>query len=147
MSATCEMYLNSVSDESCLGAIKSSTRQELFRRLFIARKFIDTNLTRSITLEDVASEACLSKYHFMRLFKKAFGQTVHQYITQNRLEKTRQLLEKENKPFAEICRSMGYEDIAWFGKVYKKAFGVSPMRKAKMPALEISHQQQTRAVA
>src|SRR5688572_18701405 len=101
MSVTCEMYLSSEGSLGMLGAIKNSTKQELYRRLQIARNFIDANITRHITLEGVASEACLSKFHFMRLFKQAFGQTVHQYITQQRLKQTKLLLENQQMQFAE----------------------------------------------
>ena len=119
----------------------------MYSRLRTGRDYIEANLHRNLSLDEVASEACLSKFHFMRLFKQAFGQTVHQFITARRLSRARLLLQLEEKTFPEICRSMGYEDVAWFAKVYKRTFGMPPTRQAQVSAFQFSNQGSALAVA
>ncbi|MEO5930764.1 MAG: AraC family transcriptional regulator, partial [Candidatus Kapaibacterium sp.] len=68
-----------------LPAVRRSTRVELYRRLHIARDFIDSRIGSQVMLNEMARTACLSPFHFLRLFKQIFGVTPHQYLTTRRL--------------------------------------------------------------
>ncbi|HKC12615.1 MAG TPA: AraC family transcriptional regulator, partial [Vicinamibacteria bacterium] len=70
-----------------LPALRASTRAELYRRLRRARDFVDSSLDRKLSLAIVSRVACLSPYHFHRLFAAAFGETLHAYIVRQRLER------------------------------------------------------------
>jgi len=58
-----------------LPSLKSSTRKEIMRRLMVATDYIYTFYDRKLSLEELAQACCLSKFHFLRLFKIAFGKT------------------------------------------------------------------------
>ena len=109
-----------------LPAVRSATRLEQYRRLRRARDFIDAGFASAISLEEVARIACLSQFHLLRLFKKAFGVTPHQYLTQKRLEHARNLLERTRLPVSEICQRVGYESLGSFSHLFRRHFGISP---------------------
>ncbi|MFQ5525003.1 MAG: helix-turn-helix domain-containing protein [Thermoanaerobaculia bacterium] len=111
-----------------LPAVRQTTRVEQYRRLRRARDFIDANLGGQLSLAEIARIACLSPYHLLRLFKRAFGQTPHQYKTERRLQQARELLVRTASPVSEICNRVGYESIGSFGSRFKRRFGVSPGR-------------------
>ncbi|SJN49913.1 helix-turn-helix domain-containing protein [Sphingobacterium sp. JB170] len=97
----------------------------LENRIVQAMDFIEKNYAEKIYLEDIAMEACLSKYHFIRIFKEINGITPHQYLTSVRIEKAKRLLEIE-VAVAEVCFAVGFESITSFSMLFKRAAGVSP---------------------
>ncbi|MEM7656843.1 MAG: AraC family transcriptional regulator [Bacteroidota bacterium] len=109
-----------------LTSAKLSTRRELFRRLCQARYYIHENLDSPLDLDTLAQVACLSKFHFIRLFKEAFGQTPRQYLIAKRLEAASQLLIHSSKTFHEICHEVGLKDSSSFGRLFKRNFGATP---------------------
>ncbi|NNF00644.1 MAG: helix-turn-helix transcriptional regulator, partial [Pyrinomonadaceae bacterium] len=72
-----------------LAAKRSATREELYKRLYRARDFLESSFTQKITLSQTAGIACLSQNHFLRTFNQLFGQTPNQYLTRLRLKKAR----------------------------------------------------------
>jgi AraC-like DNA-binding protein len=64
----------------------------LYRRIVNAKLFIEQNYASAIALNDISDEAYFSKYHFIRLFKKIYGKTPHQYLTAIRIDKAKSLL-------------------------------------------------------
>jgi AraC-like DNA-binding protein len=61
--------------------VRSTTRTEIYRRLHAAKDHIDGAIGSEILLADMAAIACMSTHHFLRLFKKTFGETPHQYLS------------------------------------------------------------------
>lgn len=111
-----------------LPSVKSSTRRELFKRVSIGREFIEGNLGTGLDLESIAQESCLSRFHFLRLFKNAFGVTPHQYITGRRIERACFYLASTDLPVNEICLKVGFEDPSSFGRLFKRRIGLSPLK-------------------
>lgn len=111
-----------------LPAVRASTRLEQYRRLRRARDFIDANFTHGLSLEEIGRIACLSEFHLLRLFKKAFGLTPHQYTTRKRLEHARALLEGTDLPVSEVCQRVGYESLGSFSHLFRRHFGASPRK-------------------
>lgn len=111
-----------------ISSVKATTREELYRRLTLAREYIHAKHTEELNLETLASEACLSPFHFLRLFKQAFGMTPHQYVLELRLEKARQVLHnlRNDVPLARLALDCGFNDVSSFTKAYKRRFGVLP---------------------
>src|SRR5206468_1818968 len=64
--------------------IRWSTKLEIYRRLHQARDYMEAYLDSPLSLPQIAGVACLSSYHFLRLFKEAFQETPHQYLTRRR---------------------------------------------------------------
>ena len=91
--------------------------------------YIMANLDRRLAVDDVAAEAGLSAFHFMRLFKSHTNMTVHQYVVHRRLEAARIMLARGTSP-ALAAASAGFYDQSHFTCHFKKAFGTTPRRYA-----------------
>ncbi|MDB5032828.1 MAG: transcriptional regulator, AraC family [Chlorobi bacterium] len=109
-----------------LPSVRTTTRIEIYRRLEISREFIDDNLAEQISLADMARTACLSPHHFLRLFKHAFQETPHQYLTRKRLEWAQDLLTSTERSITDICVSIGFESLGSFSWLFRRRFGASP---------------------
>lgn len=90
-----------------------------------ALDYIDKNLTRKLTLDEIAQHTFLSKYHLCRLFKEYVGCTVNQYITLKRIEKT-QAMVSEKKNITDACIEAGFSDYSAFYKAFKREHGAPP---------------------
>jgi AraC-like DNA-binding protein len=97
----------------------------LYRRIVQAKLYIDANFSQKIELDNIADEAFFSKYHFLRLFKKTYGRTPHQYLTRVRIENAMQLM-RNGTPVTEACEAVGFESLSSFSSLFKKIAGRSP---------------------
>ena len=97
----------------------------LYRQIVQAKLFIDNNYPDNIDLENIASEAHFSKYHFTRLFKSIYRKAPHQYLTTVRIEKAMELL-RTGRPVSEVCYSVGFESLSSFSGLFKRMVGISP---------------------
>lgn len=97
----------------------------LYKRIVQAKIFIDTHYAEKIDLDNISDEAYFSKFHFIRLFKKIYGKTPHQYLSFVRIGKAIQLL-RANRPVTEVCYAVGFETLSAFGSLFKRIVGVSP---------------------
>jgi AraC family transcriptional regulator len=109
-----------------ISSVKFSTRKELYRRLCIGKDFLDSNIHRKISIEEVSRIACLSPHHFKRAFKKLFGLTPHHYHVKKRLAYSRQLIEEGGMTVAEICQRVGFEDASSFIRLFRNNYGCTP---------------------
>lgn len=98
---------------------------ELFRRLSQTRDFLAANYHQVITLEDAAREGCLSPFHFQRMFKRAFGETPHEFLTRQRIEHAQNLL-RNGHSVTEVCYEVGYESLGSFSTKFARQVGVPP---------------------
>ena len=98
---------------------------DIYRRMAAAKVFIDDHYKEDIDLEQISKQAFLSRFHFHRLFRQVYKRTPHQYITQKRLDKAKDLL-SENKPVTEVCMEVGFESIGSFSVLFKKEIGFAP---------------------
>src|SRR5882757_2752163 len=97
----------------------------LYRRIVQAKLFIDKNFAGNINLDAIADEAFFSKYHFIRLFKMAYGKTPHQYLTSVRIENAKLLLQT-NMSVADVCFDVGFDSISSFTGLFKRITGNTP---------------------
>jgi len=97
----------------------------LIGQLIKAKRFIDENHCMDINLETIADFSYISKFHFIRLFKKCYGTTPHQYLTEKRIQHAKQLL-RSNHSVAETCYLVGLESPTSFAAVFKKYVRTSP---------------------
>jgi AraC-like DNA-binding protein len=109
-----------------IDSVKFSTRKELYKRLTLGKEFLDNNLERKITVEEVSRIASLSPHHFKRTFKKLFGLTPHEYHVKIRLEHSRRLIEMGGSTVSEICQRVGFEDASSFIRLFKTRYGCTP---------------------
>ena len=114
-----------------LPSLRAATREELARRVGIATSFLHANLDRRITVAQAPREACLSPFHFHRLFTAFHGVTPHRYITQLRLERARALLRTTNRDILDIALGCGFESLGSFTSLFARNFGAPPARFRK----------------
>ena len=94
-------------------------------------KFIQTNYKSHISTKDLANIAKYSEYHFLRFFKNETGKTCTQYINNFRVEKAAILLSNTNLSITDIAYEVGFGDISYFIKTFKKQMSISPAKYRK----------------
>ena len=105
---------------------KLSTKYELYRRLNLAKDYIDTVCNTNISLKKISSEACLCTHHFIRLFKQVFGISPYQYLIKKRLQNSIHLLLRTELPINIISNSIGFLNASSFTRVFKSRYSLSP---------------------
>lgn len=94
--------------------------------------YIRKHLNEAIELEKLAEISCLSKDHFIRLFKKELGTTPLQYINQKKIEKAQLLLITEELAVKEIAFQLAFDDYSYFNLLFKKTTGVTPQEYRRL---------------
>ena len=95
-------------------------------------KYVDANLSKDISLETAADFAGLSSFYLSKLFKEEKGETFINFISDKRLEKSRQLLEQTELSIKEITAEVGYNDQNYFSRIFKNKYGLSPKEYRKV---------------
>src|SRR5262245_40977308 len=98
----------------------------LYRRLVQAKLFIDEHFSEPIDLGIICNTAFFSKFHFIRLFKKSYGKTPHQYLTSVRIDKAKELLSNGSN-VSDVCYEVGFDSITSFTGLFKRCVGISPL--------------------
>jgi len=106
------------------------------RHLLRAKDLIDARYRERLDIEALAAAAHLSPAHFSREFRRAFGETPHQYLLTRRLERAAALLRNTDRSVADICFAVGLRSVGSFTTSFGRAYGCSPKahRLAHPPA-------------
>jgi AraC family transcriptional regulator len=107
-------------------SVKKSTRGEIVKRLLFSTDYIHTFYDRDLSLDELARESCLSKFHFLRLFKITFGKTPYQFVAEVRAEKAKSLLKNSSTEVSVIAKSLGFKDSSSFSRMFFTQVGVYP---------------------
>ena len=103
------------------------TAEEHFKRIRKVLIYIDENINEELSLEKLAEIATYSPFHFHRIFRAVTSETLQEYITRKRLEKSAMMLAlKKNTSLEEIYTQFGFKSNANFSKTFKKYYGISP---------------------
>lgn len=98
-----------------------------------ARDYILANLGGSITVEEIAAQAEMSKYHFSRFFKKTTGISPYEYVLLCRVNKAKHLLKSTTRSIEEIAYSVGYNSVSNFIHSFEKKVGQTPGQFRRFP--------------
>jgi AraC family transcriptional regulator len=109
-----------------LPALRPSTRAELYRRLHHARDFLESCFAEPLTVASVARVACMSPYHFQRMFKEAWGVTPMAYLQARRLAVARRLLAETSAEVTQVALAVGFESPGSFSALFRRRAGVTP---------------------
>jgi AraC-like DNA-binding protein len=96
------------------------------RHLLRAKDLADARYFEPLDVPAMAAAAKLSPAHFSREFRRAFGETPHQYLLTRRLERAAQLLRMTDRSVAEICLDVGLTSVGSFTTSFGRAYGLSP---------------------
>lgn len=97
------------------------------RHLLRARDLADARYADDLTVDDMARAAGLSRAHFSREFRRAFGESPHGYLLTRRLERAAALLRTTDHSIADICFSVGLSSLGSFTTSFKRTYGVTPL--------------------
>ena len=90
--------------------------------------YIRENIGRRVNMDELAKVACMSKDHFIRMFKREVSHTPNAYVTEKKIERAELLLVTTLLPVKQIALSLGYDDMAYFNNVFKRHTRVSPLQ-------------------
>ena len=106
------------------------------RHLLRAKDLADARYSEPLGVDDLACAAGLSRAHFSREFRRAFGESPHAYLLTRRLERAAALLRATDRSIADICFAVGLQSVGSFTTSFRRAYGMPPSiyRSAFPPA-------------
>jgi AraC-like DNA-binding protein len=108
------------------------------RHLLKAKDLADARYFEPLGVEAMASAAGLSRAHFSREFRRAFGESPHAYLLTRRMERAAALLRATDRSVADVCFSVGLQSVGSFTTSFKRTYGISPTayRESFPPAVQ-----------
>lgn len=92
----------------------------------LVRDFVEANLDRDVSLDELSRVAGLSRFHFARAFRETTGVPPHSYVLSRRTERAKTLLSRSTLSLAEIAQAAGFGSPAQFSKTFRAQTGVTP---------------------
>lgn len=111
-----------------------STRRKahFYRKICLAKQYIDQHFAEELDINQIATQACFSKYDFIRQFKKTYRRTPYQYLKFIRLHRAAILLKGGQHSVQNVCFLVGYSSLSSFSSLFKAAYGQSPNKYQQM---------------
>ncbi|SFI74089.1 two-component system, response regulator YesN [Treponema bryantii] len=116
----------------CTQAVSSVKKAEENPIIKKVCAYVDENLSSDISLETAADFVGVSSFYLSKLFKEEKGETFINFISDKRLEKSRQLLSETSLSIKEITAEVGYNDQNYFSRIFKTKYGLSPKEYRKV---------------
>ena len=93
-------------------------------------------LDQKVTLKEIADEACMSRFHFARVFRQIVGVSPMEYLLTLRIDRAKMLLVAGNLPLCEIATSVGFADQSHFTRRFRRRVGMTPGQFARQWAVD-----------
>ena len=98
-------------------------------RFYMTRESLRRALSHlPLDLTEISKQACLSRYHFLRLFRDTFDTTPHQYLIQRRIERAKELLRVRSLSVTDVCFEVGFQSLGSFSALFRKCVGDAPIK-------------------
>ena len=97
-------------------------------RIQMSLTYIRKNIGSRLNIEQLADKACMSKDHYIRVFKQETGETPNAYITKRKMEKAELTLLTTDLPVKSIADLLGYDDYSYFNRIFRKNSGMTPLQ-------------------
>ncbi|WP_102796512.1 AraC family transcriptional regulator [Bowmanella denitrificans] len=97
-----------------------------YRKICLAKQYMDQHFAEELDIDQIANQACFSKYNFIRQFKKTYHRTPYQYLKFIRLHRAAILLRSGQYSVQEVCFLVGYISLSSFSGLFKSAYDQSP---------------------
>ena len=132
LSAQAELEINGIMQILISKFLPSDTLDDDIIQFLDIIAYIDANLHRSITVEELANKAALNKVYFSNIFSKHIGISPSQFIINRRLEKAMDIMRHSDSSLKEIAFKVGFDNAMYFPRIFKKKIGMTPSKfKAK----------------
>jgi len=105
---------------------KKSSQAEILKRLLLATDYIHSYYDAPLSLDELSRVSCLSKFHFLRMFKSTFHKTPYQFINDLRLQQAKQLLSLSTMEVKVVARKVGFVNSSSFSRLFYKNTGLYP---------------------
>ncbi len=115
---------------------KNSKQKEYMEKFLFICNYINEHFAENLTLEDVASLAGFSKYHFTRLFRQYADTSFYKYLNQKRIAHAKNLLINQNLSVIEVALQSGFSNPSSFLRMFKLSTGCTPTEFRKMYATD-----------
>jgi AraC family transcriptional regulator len=89
-------------------------------------EYIDAHIEADISLDQLAAIACMSRFHFSRVFKQATGVPPYKYVSTKRIDRARELLERNERPLGNIASALGFSSESNFSRAFRQCTGITP---------------------
>ena len=99
---------------------------QTYKNLAHARDFMRHAYRRPLNLPEVSARAHLSPYHFLRVYREAYGETPHEFLTRLRIERAKALLAGGSHNVTEACFEVGFSSLGSFSALFSSRVGLSP---------------------
>jgi AraC-like DNA-binding protein len=135
-----ELYIKSmlfqfffVLDNRCRNLVRPSKDKKTLDKMKLITKYIENHYSEKITIAEVAKIADFSESHFMRYFKNTMGIPFIEYLKDYRLTMAARLLQSSESTILEIATEVGFDNLSYFNRSFKKRYGLTPsqFRKAE----------------
>ncbi|WP_261841191.1 helix-turn-helix domain-containing protein [Aliamphritea ceti] len=104
---------------------------EKYEQVRQSRTFMNKYFSEKLELDDLAKAACMSRFHFVRIFQRMYGLTPRVYLRDLRISKAKDLI-KTGLSVTQVCLEVGYESVPTFSSVFKKCTGCTPREYQRM---------------
>jgi AraC family transcriptional regulator len=101
------------------------------------RAYIEQHIGERISLEDLARQAGISRFHFARQFRQSTGQSPMAYLRRVRVEHSLRMLASRERTIAEVAARLGFADQSHFTRIFARLVGMSPGQFAGRPPMTI----------
>ena len=105
---------------------RPNTQEDYQRRIERVCSYLEERLCDPLDLEQLAAVACLSPYHFHRVFRSMTGESLGEHLRRVRLERAALVLKHSDREISEVALAVGYESPAAFTRAFERGFGASP---------------------
>jgi len=99
---------------------------DVYKKVVAAKVYMDESYHRKICLDEIAQRACISKFHFHRLFARIYQITPHRYITNRRIHRAMELLSCPDMTVTQASIAVGFDSLGSFSLLFKKQISLSP---------------------
>jgi len=108
--------------------VKHATEKQMVGDHRIAKvlDYIQTNITNSISVEELADMACLTKSYLIRVFRQNLGMTPLQYVIRKKIQYAQTLLLDSEMPVQQVAKTVGFPDVSYFIRLFRKNLGFTP---------------------
>lgn len=110
----------------------TDTTLQISKECFVAKKYIDANYAKNITLDLLAEITHINKFYLSHSFTEYVGTSPINYLMETRLAASKELLLSSSRSIAEVASSTGFSSQSYFSQIFRKNTGMSPLQYRKL---------------